>query len=219
MSIDSAVIDRAISYIQNFFAGDSSGHDAFHSLRVYKTALAIAERENADQGIAALAALLHDVDDAKLSPATCAGKENAAAFLRREEIPEEIAARILHIIDQVSFRGTDSVIPDTIEGKCVQDADRLDALGAIGIARTFAYGGSRGRALYDPAILPALGMDEAAYRAHVAPSLNHFYEKLFLLKDMMATQTGRAIAEKRDAYMHTFVEEFLAEWEGIPGSS
>lgn len=209
-----AILSDAIAYIKGFFAGDSSGHDAYHSLRVYRTALTIARWENADAEIVALAALLHDVDDAKLSPATCIHKENAASFLKAHRIPQEKICVILQIIDEVSFRGTDSVVPATIEGKCVQDADRLDALGAIGIARTFAYGGSHGRTLYDPDIPAAEGLDEAAYRAHVAPSLNHFYEKLFLLKDMMTTPTGKKIAEQRDAFMRHYVSEFLAEWDG-----
>lgn len=131
------IIADAIRYIQEVFRDDFSGHDAAHSVRVYKAALAIAAEEQADARLVALAALLHDVDDRKLSPETAAGKDRAVRFLQRHQLPQEEINTICTIIDQVSYQGTDSVVPSTPEGKCVQDADRLDALGAIGIARTF----------------------------------------------------------------------------------
>ena len=208
------IISDAIAFIRAAFAGDSSGHDYYHSMRVYQTALLIAKREHADAGIVALAALLHDVDDRKLSPQTHAHKDNAVRFLTEHGVSEESIRRICLIIDEVSFSGSDSVRPSTLEGQCVQDADRLDALGAIGIARTFAYGGSHGRAMYDPDDPPMLNMNRAEYEKRVPSSLNHFYEKLFLLKDMMSTDYGRKIAEKRDIYMREFAARFMAEWDG-----
>lgn len=208
------IITDAIAYIREVFREDFSGHDAAHSFRVYKTALAIAAEEGADDRLVALAALLHDVDDRKLSPETAAGKDRAVGFLQREGVPAEEINAICAIIDQVSYKGTDSATPSTLEGKCVQDADRLDALGAIGIARTFAYGGSHGRSLYDPEEKPRLHMDGAEYAQRKSSSVNHFYEKLFLLKDMMNTETGRRVAEHRTALMHHFLDAFLAEWNG-----
>lgn len=208
-----SIIQRADRFIQSFFAGESSGHDYFHSQRVCRLARALAEAEGADLKIVSLAALLHDVDDRKISPETCETQRNAVEFLQKEQVPEEEISRIRQIISEVSFQGTDSKIPATVEGKCVQDADRLDALGAIGIARTFAYGGHHNRPLYDPAVLPVTDMDGDTYRNHVSPSVNHFYEKLFLLKDMMNTPAARRIAEERERYMKAFLERFLSEWE------
>ena len=208
------IISDAIAFIRAAFAGDSSGHDYYHSMRVYQAALLIAKREHADAGIVALAALLHDVDDRKLSPQTHAHKDNAVRFLTEHGVSEESIRRICLIIDEVSFSGSDSVRPSTLEGQCVQDADRLDALGAIGIARTFAYGGSHGRAMYDPDDPPMLNMNRAEYVKRGSSSLNHFYEMLFLLKDMMSTDYGRKIAEKRDIYMREFAARFMAEWDG-----
>ena len=121
---------------------------------------------------------------------------------------------VLRAIDEVSFRGTDSVVPSSLEGMCVQDADRLDAIGAIGVARAFSFGASRGRRMYDPDVPPSLGMDETAYRNAVSHTVNHFYEKLFLLRDMMNTPSARRIAEERDRFMHGFIDEFISEWNG-----
>ena len=144
--------DNEKRFIKSIFSGDSSGHDYYHTIRVYKLATKIAKQENADVKIVQLAALLHDVDDIKLSPDTYVTKKNAVDFMTINKIDGKRIEAVCKIIDEVSFSGTDSVVPDTIEGKCVQDADRLDAIGAIGIARTFAYGGSRGRKIYDPEI-------------------------------------------------------------------
>ena len=185
------------------------------SMRVYRLAIQIAEQENADMLIVQLAALLHDVDDVKLSPETHDTKKNAVRFMKNSGVDDKVIASVCKIIDEVSFVGTDSVVPSTLEGKCVQDADRLDAIGAIGIARTFAYGGSKGRRIHDPDIKPMTNMNKADYNQnHNSTSINHFYEKLLLLKDMMNTETAKKMAKHRQAVMKEYLEEFMAEWEG-----
>lgn len=213
--MDKTIINDALEFVKNTFNDDYSGHDYFHTLRVYKMAARIAEQENANLLIVQLAALLHDVDDIKLSPETYENKNKAAAFLRKHNISEEMIKTICNIIEEVSFKGTDSVVPETIEGKCVQDADRLDAIGAIGIARTFAYGGSHNRIIYDPDIKPLVNMNADKYQSHISTSINHFYEKLFQLKELMNTDTAKRIAEQRENYMRTYISEFLDEWDGI----
>ena len=195
------LVQNATKFIKEVFQNDFSGHDFFHSMRVYRTAMKIAQAEHADLEVVALAALLL-----------------RGVIYVLLALP--VAGMILFllwggIIDEVSFKGTDSVRPSTPEGKCVQDADRLDALGAIGIARTFAYGGSHNRAIYDPELPPRTAMNQAQYYSSKSTSLNHFYEKLFLLEDMMNTETGKAIARKRTQYMQEFVDEFLSEWDGL----
>lgn len=207
--------DNEKKFIKDIFSGDSSGHDYYHTIRVYELATKIAKQEKADIRTVQLAALLHDVDDIKLSPDTYATKKKAVDFMIINKIEDERIKTVCKIIDEVSFAGTDSVVPDTIEGKCVQDADRLDAIGAIGIARTFAYGGSKGRKIYDPEIKPKIGMNREEYQKNQnATSINHFYEKLLLLKDMMNTAEGRKLAEHRHAVMQEFLNEFMIEWEG-----
>ena len=209
------MVNNALEYIKEIFSGDSSGHDYYHTVRVYRIATEIAKQEYADVNIVQLAALLHDVDDKKLSPETHATKKNAVDFMMANRVDADIINIVCKIIDEVSFAGTDSVVPSTIEGKCVQDADRLDAIGAIGIARTFAYGGSRGRKIYDPDIKPRIGMSKEEYQKNMnSTSINHFYEKLLLLKDMMNTTAGKKMAEHRQAIMQEFLNEFLAEWKG-----
>ena len=209
------IIENAIEYVKEIFSGDSSGHDYFHTIRVYRLATEIAKQENADVTIVQLAALLHDVHDVKISPETHDGKKNAVRFMRTNGVEEEVIRAVCKMIDEVAFVGTDSVAPSTIEGKCVQDADRVDAIGAIGIARAFAYGGSKGRKIYDPDVAPKMGMSKEEYRKNQnAPSINHFYEKLLLLKDMMNTDAAKKIAAHRHAVMEDFLQEFMAEWEG-----
>lgn len=213
--MDKTIINDALEFVKNTFNDDYSGHDYFHTLRVYKMATRIAEQENANLMIVQLAALLHDVDDIKLSPETYANKDKAAAFLRKHNISEEMIKTICNIIGEVSFKGTDSIVPETIESKCVQDADRLDAIGAVGIARTFAYGGSHNRVIHDPDIKPLVNMNADKYQSHISTSINHFYEKLFQLKELMNTDTAKKIAEQRENYMRTYISEFLDEWDGI----
>lgn len=209
------LIEKALALVKKLFEGNSDGHDFFHTERVYKTALKLAKTENADLEITALAAILHDADDRKLSPETYENKLNAGNILTELGIDSEIQTAILKIISEVSFVGTDSPVPDSIEGKCVQDADRLDAMGAIGIARAFAFGGSRGRQMYNPDIKPTLNADSRTYaKIENSTSVNHFYEKLFLLKDMMNTEAAKQIATEREQFMKEFLEEFYKEWNG-----
>lgn len=213
--MDNLLISATIEYVKDVFATDFSGHDFFHTMRVYQMATKIAMEEKADLQIVQLAALLHDVDDRKLSPETCENKDRAVAYMRSKGLSEDTITRVKDIIGEVSFVGTDSVVPKTLEGKCVQDADRLDALGAMGIARAFAYGGNHNRVMYDPEIPPALNMGKEEYQNHVSTTVNHFYEKLFLLKDMMNTGCAKRIAGHREQYMREYIDEFLAEWNGI----
>ena len=209
------MIESAIEYVKKMFCDHCSGHDYHHTMRVYRLAMQIAKQENADMLIVQLAALLHDVDDVKLSPETHETKKNAVEFMKNNGVDDKVMDSVCKIIDEVSFAGIDSVEPSTIEGKCVQDADRLDAMGAIGIARAFAYGGSKGRKIYDPDIKPLLNMNKADYHQnHNSTSINHFYEKLLLLKDMINTETAKKMAEHRQAVMEEYLEEFVAEWEG-----
>ena len=207
--------ESVIKFVKGIFAYDCSGHDYHHTMRVYRLAIQIAEQENADMLIVQLAALLHDVDDVKLSPETHETKKNAVGFMKNSGVDDKVIASVCKIIDEVSFAGIDSVVPSTIEGKCVQDADRLDAMGAIGIARVFAYGGSKGRRIHDPDIKPMTNMNKADYHQnHNSTSINHFYEKLLLLKDMINTESAKKMAEHRQAVMEEYLVEFLAEWEG-----
>lgn len=208
-------IENAINYVKLIFAGDCSGHDLYHTMRVYRLSMQIAEQENADMLTVQLAALLHDVDDAELFPETHETKKNAVDFMRSNGVDDKIMDSVCRIIDEVSFAGIDSVVPGTIEGKCVQDADRLDAMGAIGIARAFAYGGSKGRKIYDPDIKPLSDRKKEEYhRNQNSTSINHFYEKLLLLKDKLNTEAAKKIAEHRHAVMEAYLKEFMAEWEG-----
>ena len=195
------MIEKTKAFAREVFAGDASGHDFDHTLRVFHMATRLAREEGADLQIVQLAALLHDVDDRKLSPDTCEGKLRAVTFLRDLGVDEGVIQTIVDIITRISF-SAQLPPPESLEGKCVQDADRLDAMGAIGIARTFAYGGSRGRRMHDP------------LRQDAQATIEHFYEKLLLLKDSMHTATGQRLAQQRDQYMREFLEQFYAEWNG-----
>ena len=209
------IIENAIEYVKGIFETDYSGHDFFHTFRVYKMATHIAIKEKANLEIVQLAALLHDVDDVKLSPATHKNKDRARHFLMANNVSEVMIDTICQIIDEISYKGSDSVVPQTLEGKCVQDSDRLDAIGAIGIARAFAYGGNHNRVMHNPNISPQMDMNAEEYNNHISTTINHFYEKLFKLKDMMSTDSAKEVAQAREMYMKNYISEFMDEWEGI----
>ncbi|MFA6861129.1 MAG: HD domain-containing protein [Bacilli bacterium] len=206
------IINDGKDFINQIFATDSSGHDADHSLRVYKTALEIAATEpKTDTFLVSLASLLHDVDDFKLFPNNI-NYQNARSFMTKENIPSDIQEKVIHIISQVSYKCKDTVTPDTLEGKIVTDADRLDAIGAIGIARAFAYGGAHNRKLYDKNDQDCdPNKSYGEYRKHSSSTIAHFYEKLLHLKDLMNTKEGKRIAKKRHAFLIEFLKEFDSE--------
>lgn len=208
------IIEKCKEYSKKIFENDSTGHDFDHTLRVYKLSLKISKEEGGDSFLISLLALLHDVDDYKLFKEEGLKLNNAKKFLcDNGGVNNNVREIILNEISLLSFKGNDSEPCKTIEGKIVQDADRIDALGAIGIARAFMYGGSHQRKMYDPNELPNLNMNTNEYRKHISTTINHFYEKLFLIKDLMNTKTAFDIAQKREAYMKDFVEEFKKEWD------
>ena len=210
------LIDKTILFVKATLAQAEGGHDWFHIERVYKNALLIAESEKCDLEIVQLGALLHDIADSKFHNGDeSIGPKTARAFLESEKVEPAIIDHVIAIIENISFKGGKVERQfSSIELDIVQDADRLDAIGAIGIARTFNYGGFKNRALYNPEIAPNLSMTKDEYKNNEAPTINHFYEKLLLLKDKMNTQTGKQIAQDRHRYMEDFLEQFYAEWEG-----
>ena len=211
--LEHEIISRAKEYVRELFAKEFSGHDYWHTMRVLKMAERLAAEEQADIFVVQLAALLHDVDDIKLSPNTHEKKENAVRFIHQVSLEDKMINRVCIIIDEISFAGQ-SILPGTIEGKCVQDADRLDALGAIGIARAFAFGGNHHRVMHDPGISPNFNMSKEEYRKSNSTTINHFYEKLFQLKELMNTNSGKRLAAEREAFMKDFLKEFMREWQG-----
>lgn len=211
----STLIASTAAHVRQQMAGDPTGHDWFHIQRVWRLAVRIGREEGADLALVELAALLHDLDDWKRRGASPEGPVAARAWLRSQAARPEMIERICQIIEELSFKGAGVPTPmSSLEGRCVQDADRLDALGAIGIARAFAYGGHHGRLLYDPAVPPRLHATFEEYRRSSGPTLNHFYEKLLLLRDRMQTATGRRLAAERHRFLEQFLERFLREWEG-----
>lgn len=209
------VLNAIAEEIAPRFHGEPSGHDWFHVQRVRDMARRLAEKEGAEIYTVELAALLHDVGDWKFHDGdeTVAGRE-IHRILSRHGVETDVLERVVKIIDMMGFKGGNRAPMGTIEGKVVQDADRLDAIGAVGIARAFAYGGHKGRILHDPGVPPMTAFTKEEYRKSAGPTLNHFYEKLFKLKDLMNTGTALAIAEKRHAFLEKFLRRFLSEWEG-----
>ncbi len=202
--------------MKELLSGEGSGHDWWHILRVWNNAKHIAGYEQVDTFVVELAALLHDIGDHKFYNGDASvGPRMAREWLESQLVPEEIIAHVCSIIRDLSYKGagTSSAMP-TIEGQVVQDADRLDAIGAIGVARAFAYGGHKNREMYNPAITPVLHNSFEEYKSSTAPTLNHFYEKLLLLKDRMHTETAKKLAAQRHHFMEQFLEQFYAEWNG-----
>ena len=210
------LIDITRAFVRAQLAQAEGGHDWFHIERVYNNAMLIAQGEACDLLIVQLGALLHDIADSKFHDGDeTVGPSMAWQFLASQNVPEETIIHVVNIIENISFKGGNHEMKfHSVELDIVQDADRLDALGAIGIARAFNYGGFKNRGLYDPAIAPKLTMDKEGYKASQAPTLNHFYEKLLLLKDRMNTQTARKIAEGRHEFMESYLRQFYAEWNG-----
>lgn len=211
------LIEATKAFVKSKLNDAEGGHDWFHIERVYKNALLIAKNEPVDITVVSLASLLHDIADSKFNNGDeTIGPKVASEFLLKQNVDSEIIEHVTQIIENMSFKNSFdlNLAFSSKEMEVVQDADRLDAIGAIGIARCFNYGGYKNRALYNPAIAPNLNMTKAEYKATNAPTLNHFYEKLLLLKDQMNTKTGKRIALMRHKYMEGFLKQFYAEWNG-----
>lgn len=210
------ILECASLKIKDLLGDDGAGHDWWHICRVVNSAKQINKEENADVFIVELAAWLHDIADHKYHGGDSdVGPREARRWMESQDLPEDIIAKVELIVKEISFKGAYvETSMSSIEGKIVQDADRLDAIGAIGIARTFAYGGSRDRLMYDPECKPQLHQDFDSYKNSTAPTINHFYEKLLLLKDRMNTATAKKMAEHRHQVMIDYLDEFYQEWDG-----
>ena len=211
------ILQHTISFVKETLQHAEGGHDWFHIERVYNNAKLIAKDETVDAFIVSLGALLHDIADSKFHDGDeTVGPRVARSFLEKHKVPQDVILHVENIINHISYKSSLSGEQtfSSPELDVIQDADRLDAIGAIGIARCFNYGGFKNRALYDPKIAPNLHMSKAAYKSSSAPTINHFYEKLLLLKDKMNTQTGKRIAQERHLYMEDFLAQFYKEWNG-----
>jgi len=212
----SFLIENTVAFVKQQLEGAEGGHDWFHIERVWKNALLISQGEDCNLEVVQLGALLHDIADSKFHNGDeTVGPKTARKFLESQNADEETILHVIAIIENISFKGGNFERQfSSKELDIVQDADRLDAIGAIGIARCFNYGGFKNRALYNPEIAPVLDMSKEAYKKSDSPTLNHFYEKLLLLKDKMNTETGTQIAQQRHNYMQDFLTQFYAEWNG-----
>ena len=213
---NSSTIAHTITFVKKELENAEGGHDWFHIERVYKNAILISKTEKVDSFIVSLGALLHDIADSKFyNGDETIGPKKAEDFLNYEKVPEDVITHVIKIIENTSFKGGNKKQQFfSNELAVVQDADRLDALGAIGIARCFNYGGYKNRKLYDPDIKPNLNMTPEEYKNSNSPTINHFYEKLLLLKNKINTTTGKQIAENRHLYMESFLAQFYGEWNG-----
>lgn len=211
------IITKTIGFVKETLEGAEAGHDWFHIERVYKTALNINAQENGDLLVVSLAALLHDIADSKFNNGDEEiGPHLAGIFLQGLDIPAELILHVQQVIRNLSYKASLGKVDfHSRELDIVQDADRLDAMGAIGIARAFTYGGYKNRVMYDPAIPAIPDQDKEAYKNSTAPTINHFYEKLLLLKDLMKTGSGKALAAQRHEFMLLYLDQFYAEWDGM----
>ena len=217
MSKKEIIIEATKVFVKETLKGAEAGHDWFHTLRVYNNARLIAKSESVDLYIVALGALLHDIADSKFHNGDDnVGPRVARKFLLQHNVDSFVINSVIDIINNISFNKSleTNNKPNSIELDVVQDADRLDAIGAIGIARCFNYGGFKNRKLFDPSIKPNLKMSKKEYKNSKAPTINHFYEKLLLLSDKMNTKTGKKIAKERHQFMTEYLDQFHAEWEG-----
>ncbi|MGB5205703.1 HD domain-containing protein [Eudoraea sp.] len=214
-----AILKKTKKFVKQRFKGAEGGHDWFHTKRVLANSVHIAKKENANLFVVQLAALLHDIADAKFHDGDeTVGPKVASEFMIEHNVDQLSREHIVKIIESVSFKNSFSNTDNpfnSIELQIVQDADRLDAIGAIGIARAFNYGGFKNRELYNPKITPNRSMSKEEYKKSDSPTINHFYEKLLLLKEKMNTSTGKKLAEKRHAFMLSYLDQFYQEWEGI----
>ncbi|WP_086476417.1 HD domain-containing protein [Arenibacter amylolyticus] len=211
------IVEETINFVKEAMQGAEGGHDWFHIQRVFKNSLLIAKDEKVDVLVVSLAALLHDIADSKFHEGDeSIGPKMAKAFLQTLPLKEATIEHVIKIVENASFSA--SLNPNQVftskELEVVQDADRLDAIGAIGIARAFNYGGFKNREMYNPEIAPNLKMTKAEYKKSNAPTINHFYEKLLLLKEKMNTDTGKRLAEERHQFMLQYLEQFYKEWNG-----
>jgi uncharacterized protein len=210
------LVEQTAEFVKESLKGAEGGHDWWHIYRVWQTAKTIAKEENVNGLIVELAALLHDIADSKFyNGDEEVGPKKAADFLRSVSASEDTINHVQQIIGNMSFKASLGKIDfHSKELEVVQDADRLDAIGAIGVARAFSYGGFMGREFYDPAIPPHLDMSKEEYKKSSSPTINHFYEKLLLLKEKMNTVTGKRLAQDRHLFMERYLDQFYAEWEG-----
>lgn len=213
------IITETINFVKKELANAEGGHDWFHIERVFKNAVLLSKEEKVDIFVVSLAALLHDIADSKFHNGDeTIGPKKASEFLHNLQVDNGIIAHVVNIITNLSYKNELSNEKTPLSSKefqVVQDADRLDAIGAIGIARSFNYGGFKNRALYNPEIRPNLNMTKEEYKKSNAPTINHFYEKLLLLKDKMKTETGKRIAEERHQFMENYLQQFYDEWNGL----
>ncbi len=209
------IINKTVAFVKTELAGAEGGHDWWHIQRVWNNAKLIAKDEDVDQLVVELGALLHDIADSKFNDGDeGVGPQKAREFLVSLEVDESVIAHVENVVRHISYKGGGEQLFRSPELDVIQDADRLDAIGAMGIARTFIFGGHKGREMYNPDIKPHLNMTREEYKNDACPTINHFYEKLLLLKDIMNTESGKRIAENRHTFMQTYLDQFFAEWNG-----